>query len=125
MEENEGNIGLVDKTIRAAVPPDLREAYNLAALSALDAMRKFQDHLQNGLAGGDDNAWRMTGDQYMRKFRFTLESGVEADTMLQMAERELVRVRPKCWSWPCRCTGSWRRHTRTTPSFPAPTARTR
>jgi uncharacterized protein (DUF885 family) len=29
----------------------------------------------------------------MRKFRFTLESGIEADTMLQMAERELVRVR--------------------------------
>jgi uncharacterized protein (DUF885 family) len=93
MEENEGNIGLVDKTIRATVPPDLRDAYNLAALSALDAMRKFQDHLKNGLSGGDDNAWRMTSDQYMRKFRFTLESGVEADTMLQMAERELVRVR--------------------------------
>ena len=93
MEENEGNMGLVDKTIRAAVPPDLRDAYNLAALSALEAMRKFQEHLKNGLSGGDENAWRMTSDQYMRKFRFTLESGVEADTMLQMAERELVRVR--------------------------------
>jgi uncharacterized protein (DUF885 family) len=93
MEENEGNIGLVDKTIRAAVPPELRDAYNLAALSALDAMRKFQDHLKNGLSSDDDTAWRMTSDQYMRKFRFTLESGVEADTMLQMAERELVSVR--------------------------------
>jgi uncharacterized protein (DUF885 family) len=93
MEENQGNIGLVDKTIRAAVPPDLREAYNLAALSALDAMRKFQDFLKNNLSGRDDTAWRMTTDQYMRKFRFTLESGVEADTMLQMAERELIRVR--------------------------------
>jgi len=29
----------------------------------------------------------------MRKFRYALESGVEADTMLQMAERELGRVR--------------------------------
>ena len=93
MEENEGNIGLVDKTIRAAVPPDLRDAYNLAALSALDAMRKFQDHLKNGLSGGDDNTWRISTDRYMRKFRYTLESGVEADTMLQMAERELPRVR--------------------------------
>jgi len=93
LEENEANIGMVDKTIRAAVPPDLRAAYNLAALSALDAMRKFQDHLKNDLAGADDNAWRMTSDQYMRKFRFTLESGIEADTMLQMAERDLVRVR--------------------------------
>ena len=93
MEENEGNIALVDKTIRAAVPPDLRDAYNLAALSALDAMRKFQDYLKNSLSGRDDTGWRMTSDRYMRKFRFTLESGVEADTMLQMAERELVRVR--------------------------------
>jgi uncharacterized protein (DUF885 family) len=93
MEENEGNIGLVDKTIRAAVPADLRDAYNLAALSALDAMRKFQDYLKNSLSGRDDAGWRMTSDQYMRKFRFTLESEVEADTMLQMAERELLRVR--------------------------------
>ena len=93
MEENEGNMGLVDKTIRATVPPDLRDAYNLAALSALDAMRKFQDYLKNNLSGRDDAGWRMTSDRYMRKFRFTLESGVEADTMLQMAERELARVR--------------------------------
>ena len=93
MEENQGNIDLVDKTIRAAVPPDLRDAYNLAALSALDAMRKFQGFLQNNLSGRDDTGWRMTTDQYMRKFRFTLESGVEADTMLQVAERELIRVR--------------------------------
>ena len=93
MEENEGNIGLVDKTIRAAVPPDLRDAYNLAALSALDAMRKFQGFLKNNLSNRGDDAWRMTSDQYMRKFRYALESGVEADTMLQMAERELVRVR--------------------------------
>ena len=93
MEENEGNVGLVDKTIRAAVPPDLRDAYNLAALSALDAMRKSQDYLKNSLSARNDASWRMTTDRYMRKFRFTLESGVEADTMLQMAERELERVR--------------------------------
>ena len=93
MEENEGNIALVDKTIRAAVPPDLRAAYNPAALSALNAMRKFQDYLKNRLSGRDDTGWRMGRDRYMRKFRYTLESGVEADTMLQMAERELTRVR--------------------------------
>jgi len=93
MEENEGNIALVDKTIRAAVPPNLRDAYNRAALSALDAMRKFQGFIKNNLSGRDETDWRMSGDQYMRKFRFTLESGVEADTMLQMAERELTRVR--------------------------------
>ena len=93
IEENEGNIALVDKTIRAAVPPDLRDAYNRAALAALDAMRKFQGFIKSNLSGRSDAGWRLSGDQYRRKFRFTLESGVEADTMLQMAEREVTRVR--------------------------------
>jgi uncharacterized protein (DUF885 family) len=93
MEENEGNIALVDKTIRAAVPPGLRDSYDMAALSALDAMRKFQDYLKNNLSSRDDAAWQMSSDRYKRKFRYTLESGVEADTTLQMAERELERVR--------------------------------
>src|ERR1039458_9184457 len=93
MEENEGNIALVDKTIRAAVPPDLRDAYNLAALSALDAMRKFQDFLKNNLSNRGDTGWRMGSDQYMRKFRFTLESGVEADTKIGRAScRERVSI---------------------------------
>jgi len=94
MEENQGNIGLVDKTIRAAVPPDLRRRLQtwLRCRRSMPCA-SFRVFSRTTSPGATMPAWRMTSDQYMRKFRFALESGVEADTMLQMAERELIRVR--------------------------------
>ena len=41
IEENHGNINLVDNDIRAGVPGDMVEAYARAARPALDAMNKF------------------------------------------------------------------------------------
>jgi uncharacterized protein (DUF885 family) len=95
MEENEGNINLVDKTIRAAAPDEVRETYARAARPALDAMRKFQNYLKNSLSGRNTADWRLGGDKYTRKFRYTLEAGIEADTTLQMAERDLQAVRAR------------------------------
>lgn len=95
IEENQGNIDLVDKAIRAAVPPDLMDAYARAARPALDAMRKFDGFLKNSLAARNDEDWRLGGNRYPRKFRFTLESGIEADTTLQTAEKELPAVRAR------------------------------
>ncbi len=94
LEENQGNIDLVDTTIRAAVPDDLRDAYARAAQPALRALRKFQDYLRNSLASRTNADWRL-GELYARKFRYTLESGVEASTTLQTAERELQQVRSR------------------------------
>jgi uncharacterized protein (DUF885 family) len=91
--ENQGNIELVDKEIRAAVPDELRDAYTKAARPALDAMRKFQDYLQKSLAYRSDAAWRLGQEVYSRKFRYTLESGAEADSTLEQAERRLQEVR--------------------------------
>ncbi len=92
-EENQGNIELVDKTLRQSVPEDLRDAYTAAAGPALDALKKFQDYLKTNLANRDDASWRLGHDRYMRKFRYSLESGVEADTALEMAERRMAEVR--------------------------------
>lgn len=94
VEENQGNIDLVDKDIRAAVPPDLVDAFASAARPALDAMRKFDSFLKNSLAARKDENWRLR-DRYSRKFRFALESGIEADTTLQTAENELPGVRAR------------------------------
>jgi uncharacterized protein (DUF885 family) len=93
MDENQGNIDLVDKTIRAAVPDDLASAYSRAASPALAAMRKFQDYLKNSLSRRNDYGWRLGSDRYTRKFRLTMEAGVEAENVLQSAERDLQRVR--------------------------------
>lgn len=93
MQENEGNIDLADKTIRGAVPADLKQAYDAAAGPALDAMRQFGDYLKNDLAHRSDADWRLGPDLYAQKFRYTLESGSEPDAILAQAEQRLKEVR--------------------------------
>ncbi len=95
IEENEGNIELVDKTIRADVPDDLKGDYNSAAQPALAAMNRFQDYLKNSLSKRNNWDWRLGRDLYTRKFRYTLESGMEADEVLANAEADLPRVRAR------------------------------
>jgi hypothetical protein len=94
-EEGEGNIQLVDKTIRAWVPPDLRDQFDRAAKPALEAMQKFQDHLKNNMPGLGPWEWRLGKERYTRKFAYALESGVEPDSALAMAESRLKQVRSK------------------------------
>jgi uncharacterized protein (DUF885 family) len=92
-DENQGNIDLVDKTIRAAIPEDMRDAYARAARPALEAMNKFQTFLKNNLTARTGFDWRLGQDRYTRKFRISLEIGVEPDTILDQAERRLAEVR--------------------------------
>jgi uncharacterized protein (DUF885 family) len=92
-EENLGNIDLVDKTIRAGVPDDLRDAYARAARPAIEAMNKFQAFLKNNLTARTDFDWRLGQDHYTHKFRISLEIGVEPDTVLDQAEHRLAEVR--------------------------------
>ena len=94
-EENRGNIDLVDKTIRARVPAELGDAYTRAARPALEAMRKFQDYLEQGLSTRNNWSWRLEKDLYTKKFRYALESGIEPDSMLQTATTELGKVRAR------------------------------
>ncbi len=93
IQENQGNIDLVNQTIRAAMPQEMADDYSRAARPALAAMHKFEDYLRNSLANRDNDDWRLGQDRYTRRFRLVLESGVEADNTLADAERELDRVR--------------------------------
>jgi len=90
--ENQGNIDLVDKTIRAGVPDDLRDAYSRAAQPALNAMRKFQDFLTRNLSARDAD-WRLGPDRYTRKLRYSMEGGMEADNLLEAATKDLAQLR--------------------------------
>ncbi len=94
-DENQGNMDLVDKIIRAEVPENLRDPYSRVARPALDAMKRFQDYLQKSLSARADADWRLGQDHYTRKFRYQLETGVEADTTLEHAEQELGKVRAR------------------------------
>ena len=95
VEENQGNVNLVDKEIRAGVPPDQAAAYARAARPALDAMAKFDKYLKDSLSKRDRYDWRLGDKLYPRKFRYALESGSEADSTLQQAERDLTAVRAR------------------------------
>src|ERR1017187_6259679 len=89
MEENQGNIDMVDKTIRMWMPEDPRELYPRAAHPALMGTGQFQDYLKGNLAHRNDCSWRLGGKSYPKKFRYSLESGIEADSALLMAGTEL------------------------------------
>jgi uncharacterized protein (DUF885 family) len=94
-EENEGNIELVDKTIRAAVPGDQRPEYDRAAQAALDALHKFRDYLHTSLAVRDEFDWRLGQDRYTRKFRYSLAAGSDPADVLGAATRSLQEVRER------------------------------
>src|SRR6185437_426162 len=49
----------------------------------------------NSLSARADADWRLGQDLYVRKFRYQLETGVEADSTLADAERQLVAVRAR------------------------------
>lgn len=93
IEENDGNIELVDKTIRAEVPAELKDAYTSAAAPAIEAMRKFQGYLKKDLSARNNADWRLGRDLYTKKFRYTLESTLDPETVLANAEAEVKRVR--------------------------------
>jgi uncharacterized protein (DUF885 family) len=95
IEENQGNIDLVERVIRDEVPPELSDAYSRAARPALDAMNKFQVYLKNNLSERNRADWRLGQDRYSRKFRYALASGYEADTALAAAEQDMIRVRKR------------------------------
>ena len=95
IEENQGNIALVDKEIRAGVPANQSGVYARAARPALDAMARFDKYLKGGLSGRDNFDWRLGGNLYSRKFHYALESGTEPDNTLQQAERDLTSVRAR------------------------------
>ena len=88
--ENEGNIALVDDTLRKSCPPEIRESFNKAAAKALPAMREFNMWMTTDLVKRPYE-WRMRPDLYARKFELTL--GQKPDEVLAAAEKALAEVR--------------------------------
>ena len=92
IDENNGNIGLVDKTLRAGAPAELKADFDKAASTALTALRAFNDYLKNDLAKQQGD-WRLGKEKYARKFRYVLESDQTPEQVLAAAEQELKAVR--------------------------------
>lgn len=91
-EENEGNIGLIDRTLREQAPAELRSLYDQTAINAVAALKDFSRWLQSDLARrGRD--WRLGKENYALKFRHALATDATPEAVLAEAERALGEVR--------------------------------
>jgi uncharacterized protein (DUF885 family) len=90
--ENEGNVELIDHTIRAKVPAELRSRYDRAAASALASLNAFNDFLKNDLSHRTSD-WRLGPRFYPEKFKLTLATGDTPQEALTDAEAQLHSIR--------------------------------
>ncbi len=91
-EENQGNIDLIDKTLRQAAPAALKEEYARAAEPAIAALRDFSTFLKDTLSKKTSD-WRLGKDKYARKFQYVLTTGKTPEQLLAEAEAELMTTR--------------------------------
>ena len=91
-EENDGNIELIDKTLRNAAPDLLKGAYGVAADKALASVRDFNTFLKENLSAKTSD-WRLGKEKYAQKFVLVLASGRTPEDLLAAAEADLKTVR--------------------------------
>jgi uncharacterized protein (DUF885 family) len=91
-EENDGNIELVDRTLRAAAPASMQAAYADAAGPALQSLREFSAFLATTLADKTSD-WRLGKDDYERKCALLLGTGRSSAQLLAAAEADLKATR--------------------------------
>src|SRR5262245_18251264 len=91
-EVNDGNIDLVDHTLREAAPESLKAAYSAAAGKALAALRDFNAFLKETLSKKTGD-WRLGKDKYASKFEYVLSSGKQPEQLLAEAEHDLRATR--------------------------------
>src|SRR6202048_3846561 len=91
-DENTGNIGLIDITLRTDCPVEERMRYDQAAAAAIAALHGFNHWLENNLAEKTSD-WRLGKDLYAKKFRLVLATGKTPEALLAGAEADLVKAR--------------------------------
>jgi uncharacterized protein (DUF885 family) len=87
-EENQGNIDLIDKALRAEVPDAQKTDYAKAADQAITALRDFTAFLETTLAKKPGD-WRLGKENYARKFQYVLAIGKTPEQLLAEAEADL------------------------------------
>ena len=91
-EENQGNINLIDKTLRAEVPEEQTDDYKKAADQAITALKSFNTYLETTLSKKTGD-WRLGKENYAKKFQYTLDTGATPEQLLAAAEADLQTTR--------------------------------
>jgi uncharacterized protein (DUF885 family) len=96
IEENDGNIDLIQNTIGPAIPAGskLKIQFDQVAPKAIEALKNFSRWLQDDLAKQQtDRTWRLGRELYGEKFRLVMETRVTPEQVLADAERDLKTTR--------------------------------
>ena len=96
VEENDGNVDLIQSTIAAAIPAGskLKGQFDQVAPPAIAALKSFSSWLQDDLAKRKtDRTWRLGKELYAEKFRLVMETPITPDQILTQAESELKKTR--------------------------------
>jgi uncharacterized protein (DUF885 family) len=96
VEENAGNIDLIEHTLAAQIPAGspLKAKYDADAPPAIKSLRDFSAWLQNSLAKQPSNlTWRLGKDFYDRKFALVMETRVTREEVLYDALKDMKSVR--------------------------------
>jgi uncharacterized protein (DUF885 family) len=91
-EENDGTVGLIDKTLRAEVPAAQKADYGRAADTALAALKDFTAYLQKDLSKKTSD-WRLGREKYALKCDYVLATGKTPEQLLAEAEAALKMTR--------------------------------
>ena len=98
VEENEGNIGLIEETVPAQIPAGspLQAEYDKVGPAAVVAIKDFDEWLQNTLAKrATTRTWRLGKDWYAQKFRLVMETDITPEQVLADAEQQMREVRAR------------------------------
>jgi uncharacterized protein (DUF885 family) len=91
-EENDGNLGLIDHTLREAAPDALKSSYAAAAAPALAALKDLNTFLAGTLSKKTSD-WRLGKENYAKKFAYVVATGTTPEQLLADAEKDLQATR--------------------------------
>src|SRR3984885_6215519 len=96
VDENTGNIDLIEHTLAAEIPAGSpqRAKYDALTPPAVRALQDFSAWLQNSLAKQPSNlTWRLGKELYAQKFALVMETAVTPVEVLTSAEQDMKSVR--------------------------------
>ena len=93
-EENDGNISLIDITLRRDCPAEAQADFDRVAPGALTALRDFNTWLRTDLSQRTSD-WRLGKEKYALKLKYALGSDQSPEQLLADAESTLKATRDK------------------------------
>jgi len=96
IEENDGNIELIQNTIAREVPPGspLKTEYDQVAPPAVHALKNFSTWLRDDLGKRPSSrSFRLGKELYDQRFKLVMETDITPDELLADAEKDLHDVR--------------------------------